>query len=339
MEETMREAIRALTGLLLALALSLSAVAGVRHADAAAGSATDLAAETATHREVEPLGIEFKTLTALRLDGRGNLLACDGGAKQIKVIDSSGEQVRTIELDFAPEALDVGPDGTLYCGGEGRLARLDGEGRTLKIVDFQPAGDAAEAQRRRARTRRPRISGIAVSEADLYVACGTGWSLSSKSDVFRFDPDLENGSAIVEGLRGCCQRCDIAARGGKLYVAENSVHRVLVYDREGRLLDKWGARSRTDLAGFGACCNPMNLCFGADGALYTAESGLGRVKRYTADGEMLDLVGYVATRRFTRAGGLAASCSNIAIAVRPGAERLYVMDYKGRRIRVLQRKG
>jgi len=184
-----------------------------------------------------------------------------------------------------------------------------------------------------------RVSGIAASDTDVFVAFGTGWSTGSKSKLFRLDRELENPKLLAEGLRGCCQRCDIATRNGTLYLAENAVHRVVQYDREGKVLGKWGQRSRTSLEGFGACCNPMNLCFGADGTLYTSESGVGRVKRYTADGKFIGLVGYVGTTRFSRASGLAASCSNIAIAVTPDGSRVYVMDYKARKIRVLEKKG
>ena len=82
----------------------------------------------------------------------------------------------------------------------------------------------------------------------------------------------------------------------------------------------------------------MNLCFDKEGVLYTSESGLGRVKRYATDGRYLGLVGYVGVERFTNAGRMAASCSNIAIAVTPDGSRVYVMDFKENSIRVLQRK-
>ena len=109
-------------------------------------------------------------------------------------------------------------------------------------------------------------------------------------------------------------------------------------DADGKQQATFGGRSRKGLEGFGACCNPMNLCFDASGSLYTSESGLGRLKRYSTDGEMLDLVGYVGVTRFTAASGLAASCSNMAIDVTPDGHRIYVMDYKQNRIRVLERK-
>ena len=76
----------------------------------------DLGLETATHQEIEPLAVEFKTLTCLRLCPNGRLLAGDGGTKQIKVIDGCDRQVDAVSLEFAPEAIDVAPDGTIYCG-------------------------------------------------------------------------------------------------------------------------------------------------------------------------------------------------------------------------------
>ena len=49
-------------------------------------------------------------------------------------------------------------------------------------------------------------------------------------------------------------------------------------------------------------------------------------------------VGYLGVDRFTNAGGLAASCSNIAIAATPDGRRVYVMDYKNNIVRILQQK-
>jgi sugar lactone lactonase YvrE len=265
-------------------------------------------------------------------------LACDEGAQEIKVIDPAGKQVATIKLDFGPEAIDVAADGTIYCGGEGQLAKLDKAGQVLQTVPVPENIASTMASKRRMMSRKPRISGIAVSGEDVFVAFGSGWSLGSKSKLFRFDRELQNPKLLAEGLRGCCQRCDIVVRDEVLYLAENSAHRVVLFDRQGEIGGKWGARSRTELEGFGACCNPMNLCFGSDGVLYTAESGLGRVKRYSTDGKFLGLVGYVGVQRFTSAGHLAASCSNIAVAVTDDGKQVYVMDYKNNLIRVLQKK-
>lgn len=301
--------------------------------------AADEAADSATHQEVEPLDVKFGRLTALLLRADGSLLAGDAEAKEIKVISPAGELVGAMKLEFGPEAVDIADDGTIYCGGQGQLAQLDSSGHVLKTVAVPTEVARAPSERRRGGSRPQRVSGIGVSDADVFVAFGSGWSKGSKSKLYRFDRQFENPVQLAEGLRGCCQRCDIVARKGVLYIAENAAHRVVLYNRAGEVLAKWGKRSRTGLEGFGACCNPMNLCFGPDGVLYTSESGLGRVKRYTTDGKFLDLVGYVGTTRFEHGSGLAASCSNIAIAVTPDGERVFVMDYKNCLIRVLQKKG
>jgi hypothetical protein len=326
-----------LAGALVAVAWSTSWAA--EEAPKKPAEVVDAAAETATHEELKPLAVKFQRLASLRLDRRGRLLAADTEAKQIKVISPYGRVIRTIRLDFAPEAIAAAPNGTIYSGGENRLVWIDYCGRVLCRADVPDDAASKLTDRRRRLMDRPmRISGIAVSGNDVFVAFGSGWSTGSKSKLYRFDRSLRNPKLLAEGLRGCCQRCDVAAAGGVVYLAENSAHRVVRFDRDGLVLSKWGARSRTGVEGFGACCNPMNLDFDAHGALYTAESGLARVKRYSADGEYLGLVGYVGTTRFTKAGHLAASCSNIAIAVTPSGSRVYVMDYKNNLIRVLQKK-
>jgi acetyl esterase/lipase len=298
----------------------------------------DITPELATHEEVEPLGVEFKRLTAFRLRQDGSLLACDADAKEIKVINVAGEQTDVIAVDFAPEALDLASDDTIFCGGQGRIVHLSADGSIIGETKVPDDAATEITSRRRSSSQPIRVSGIATSDQDVFVAFGSGWSTGSKSKLYRFDLQLQNPVLIAEGLRGCCQRCDIIARDGVLYLAENSAHRVVLYNRDGEVLNKWGERSRTDLLGFGACCNPMNLCFDAEGILYTSESGLGRVKRYTTDGQYIDLVGYVGTTRFWNGSSLAASCSNITIAVTPDASRVFVMDYKNNQIRILQQK-
>ncbi len=306
---------------------------------------TDVSPEKATHEEVEPLAVEFENLTAMRFHQDGRLLACDSETKQIKAIDAQGRVTETFTLPFGPESIDVAADGTIYCGGQGKLAKLTAAGEVLKVADVPSNADTpvSETARKRAKSSkvalRLRVSGIAVTEHDVYIAFGTGWSTVSLSKLFRLDRELANPKMLAEKLRGCCQRCDLVALEDDVLVAENSAFRVVRYDREGSVLSKWGEKSRTGLEGFGACCNPMNVCFDVAGKLYTSESGLGRIKTYSSDGKLIDLVGYVDTQRFRRGSSMASACSNMALAVTPDGDRVYVMDYQNNRIRVLQRKG
>jgi hypothetical protein len=297
----------------------------------------DVAAESASHREVEPLAVSFKSLSALRVDQQGHLLACDEEAHEIKVVDPTGKQIAVIDPGVAPEALAVAADGTIYCGGQGQVVKLDGSGKVLATAKIPEDAGPQVSEPRRATETRLRLSGIAASDQDVFIAFGIGWHLSAKAKLFRFDRDLGQPRMLAEGLRGCCQRCDIVTGGGVVYLAENAAHRVVLYDREGEVLGKWGQRSRHELEGFGSCCNPMNLWLAGD-VIYTAESGLGRVKRYTTDGKLLGLVGYVGVDRFQNASQLAASCSNMALAVTHGGDRVYLVDVKHNRIRVLVKK-
>lgn len=297
--------------------------------DTTDGQAAKPEAPQPTHKEIGAIGrdagVKFKKLASFTMDSKGNLLCCDEAGSAIKVVSQKGKLLATWKLKFRPRGIAVAKDGTIYVGGRGQVAKLNSKGKVLKTVK---AGEKfPEAS----------VSGMAVNEKDLFVAFGTKGSTRSRSVIVRFDRNLDKATEIAKGLRGCCRRLDMLLKDGVLYVAENGAHRVVKFDREGKVLSKWGRRDRKDISGFGSCCNPMNLYFGPGGELYTAESGLGRIKRYTADGKYLGLVGYVDTNRFTRASRLAASCSNISLRMNEDASRIFVLDYKNSLIRVLLR--
>lgn len=296
-----------------------------------AGEEAPAPTPTPTHEEVESIGLTeetaFKQLTSFSLTNDGKLLACDAGTSKIKVIGSDGKLLDTWDLSFAPHAIHSLDDGTVYVGGMGKVAKLDKAGKVLKTAD---AGDGGFP--------KAKASGIAVAGKDVFVSFGSGRSMSAKATIVRFDLDLGSPKIIAKGLRGCCQRLDITTKDGKLYVAENARHRVVLFDRDGNVLSKWGQRDRNNIEGFGSCCNPMNIAFGPGGVLYTAESGLGRIKRYEPDGKFLGLVGYVGVPRFQRAGHLAASCNNITVAPNKDGSRVFVLGTKKNVIRVLAKR-
>ena len=91
--------------------------------------------------------------------------------------------------------------------------------------------------------------GADVGQADSF---GDGVPLAQARRIVRQGADM---CAAWERLR-CLT---IAVVNGAVHVAENSRHRIVRYDRDGKVLAQWGKRSRQDVKGFGACCNPMNL--------------------------------------------------------------------------------
>lgn len=160
-----------------------------------------------------------------------------------------------------------------------------------------------------------RIASISASTKDVFFACSS--STGSGFDVWRTNLDFEQGRKIGESLRGCCGQMDVQANDNGVYVAENTKHRVSCYSRDGKSVLDFGSRERGSDAGFEGCCNPMNVAFGPGRSVYTAEAGSGRVKRFSADGTFMELIGAV---------DLVPGCKKVSIAVSPKGDRVYMLD-------------
>jgi hypothetical protein len=145
--------------------------------------------------------------------------------------------------------------------------------------------------------------------------------------AWRLDERLGNPKKVLSNLEGCCGQMDVQMIGGHLAVAANRKHRVDLCSFDGTPVATVGKRVRAndDGAGFGGCCNPMNICQAPDGCLLTSESD-GVVKRFDVDGEFVEVVGKADVR-----GG----CKNSAIAIEPDGSRLYYMDSAGGKVLVL----
>ncbi len=319
----------------------------------------------------------------------------------ILIYSTAGKPLDRWDLPFKPTAVNVAPSGQVFVAGEGRIAKLDANGRILKqsttpqIKDMEtfqkqvrqhviktyqqqaklyekqlqqlkelitnleqiPAEKRSAAETLQLRNAKRqwelnqkmhekvlnngsndsvinqyvqmklKVPGLAVSGQDVFVAVaalkGYGY------DIYRMDHNFYNPRPIVSGLRGCCGQMDIQTSKGELYVAENSRHRVCRFDRDGKSLATWGQKSRSGQDGFSGCCNPMNLRFGMDGEVLTAESGIGAIKRFSPDGEYLGLLGHAELR-----GG----CKHVAIAMTSDRKTLFMLDITRSRIAVLKEK-
>lgn len=270
---------------------------------------------TTTHKEAAP--ITFRDLTkrlslaTFCLNEKGNLLVCIARPSQVRTISPSGKRLAAWNVPFTPQAICTAPKGITYVGGLNKVARLGPAGKVLKTIDLPTGG-----------SRYQRVTALAADGKDLFV----GFRGRSGYTVYRCDGDFGSGKQILKGQRGCCGQFHFIARNGMLYVADNCRHRVARYDRNGRFLSAWGQRSRTGIEGFGSCCNPMNLCFGPNGEIYTAEASLLRIKSYSPEGKLLGLVGTFGGR-----GG----CRHVAVAASDSGSKVYMIDVYRNSIRVL----
>jgi len=164
--------------------------------------------------------------------------------------------------------------------------------RQLGAVDIKEQRAAMEQQVRRQAEQmvgKAKYTGMAVTQRDLFVICsGPGYSYNA----WRMTHQFEEPNMILSGLSGCCGQMDCQAHDGQLWLAMNTQHKVLCYDREGNQVSQFGKRDAQAADGFGGCCEPKNLRFSQDGRyVYCAQSGPPVcVKRFTLDGQFQDVV-------------------------------------------------
>lgn len=170
------------------------------------------------------------------------------------------------------------------------------------------------------------IHRVAASKTDIYIVTrqlgGYGFA------VWRMGRDFAEANQIIDGLAGCCGQMDVQVHNDTVFIAENAQHRVGLYDRDGKQVMTFGETNREDIEkGFGSCCNPMNVCFTADGDVLTSESN-GVVKRFKTDGQYQEVVGVAK---------VVEGCKNSLIALSSDASRLYYFDVQQGRLLVLKR--
>jgi hypothetical protein len=107
-------------------------------------------------------------LNTFCLDQSGNILACVGGSsvqytvnkdgsqeaktveqpRQLQCYDPEGALVRSVDLPFKPTAINVAANGVVFVAGEGKIARIDSEGRVQATADSPHIGSLEDFKQR-----------------------------------------------------------------------------------------------------------------------------------------------------------------------------------------------
>lgn len=125
-----------------------------------------------THKQVRVIRPMFEArpiaLNTFCLDHSGNILACVGGSRvqytvnedgsqqaktieqprQLQLYNPEGALVRSVDLPFKPTAVNVAANGNVFVAGEGKIARIDSEGRVLATADSPHVGNTEDFMQR-----------------------------------------------------------------------------------------------------------------------------------------------------------------------------------------------
>ena len=126
---------------------------------------------------------------------------------------------------------------------------------------------------------------IAIGQGGLlYVLCR---SELESMEIKRINWDDEDLGAIGGTGKGDGQLawpvCMIPDRQGRLYVSDESLHRISTFSPEGEFLGKWGERGDGD----GQLNRPAGIAFDAEENVYVVDSLNHRVQKFTKDGVFL----------------------------------------------------
>jgi hypothetical protein len=237
-------------------------------------------------------------------------------ATQLKAIDDSIEQLTVApadETDRAKKRREL----RLEALKQQRATSAESIEQTREVYT-QAYASMASLDRLKSAT------GIAVTRDDVFVslpsAQGFGYA------IWRLNHDLSEPKEVIPTASGCCGQLDIQSDGDNLVLAANTQFQVIRYDRDGNQIAAFGEKNRGSDAGFGSCCNPMNVRCCDNGEILTAESSIGHIKRFSADGEYLGRVGTA------KIGG---GCKHVAVSYDSSRNYYYMMNISKGNIAVL----
>jgi DNA-binding beta-propeller fold protein YncE len=113
----------------------------------------------------------------------------------------------------------------------------------------------------------------------------------------------------------------------RVYISDEALHRISIFDKEGRFLAQWGVQG----AGPGAFDRPAGLVFDADQHLLVVDGRNNRIQRYTKDGRFLGQWGQ---------GGRGPGELNLPWGIAVDQEGdVYVADWRNDRVQKFDSQG
>lgn len=271
-------------------------------------------------RQVEAIPTQLAEVSALAVGPEGTIYV--GGDKRIVALTAQGKLAgMTIELSETPTCLAVG-------GAEHKHPGRIYVGLGNRIEAFEPDGKPAAEWN--IPNDKAMLTSLACAEDDLFAADSltrTVWRLDLEGGVKNRIGDRDPKRHIPGFLISDPKHFDlVVGADGLLHVVNPRALRVEAYTFAGDLEGSWGKGS-PEVNGFFGCCNPAHLAVLSDGRYVTAEKGIGRVKVYAADGALQSVV-----------AGPPELDDVIADLAVDRQDRILVLDSRAKSIRVYQHK-
>lgn len=240
------------------------ALAGSAAAAAAVG--TTAAADTAWRVTAIPLDVKAPSALAVGPDGVIYVASED----LIVALAVDGKECLRFAVQGRPGCLAITPDSRLLAGMRRHVEVFKSDGS--KMSEWQDLGERAW------------LTSIAADDENIYVAD------AGNRIVWRFDQSGKMLNRIGEKLNVPSPYFDVAINPiGEVWVVNPGMHGLENYRPTGDLASSW-YRPGIEPESFCGCCNPIHIAFRADSSLVTVEKGIDRIKIYSPDTALLDVI-------------------------------------------------
>ena len=228
----------------------------------------DVDPELVIYDEAEALLTGMDVVTALAVGPDDSIYV--GGDRSVRILSANGEERSRIDVDAAPSCLAVDANGTLYAGIGNHIEVFHAGG--VRMTSWEPSSEDALP-----------VS-IALRDGDVFVGD------ARHEQVLLYD----RGGVLVDSI----QRLVLFSSPilgmavdpeGDLWVANAGGRELRCYGRNGSVKKGW-SKSGRDIGHFSGCCNPVDIAIRADGSIVTSEKNIVRVKVVSPAGELIGVV-------------------------------------------------
>jgi hypothetical protein len=269
---------------------------------------------TMAYKEVKQFKLNAETPYAIDVHHHKIYVAFD---KQIVILDSNGTQVADkLVTEGEVQSIIVSNDQSIFVLHRNFFVKLDLQGN--------PSYKSDEGNEKSV------FTSIAYADEYIFVADAGNRKVlryNQQGDLVGEIMGVFNSNNDRKGFIVPSPYFDIAVNtDNELWVVNPGLHAIQHYSSEGSLINFW-ENAGNNLSGFQGCCNPAHMTTMEDGRFVTAEKGHVRIKIYSREGDLVQVVAM--PESFT---------GNQAPDIAVDGNVIYALDYDQKIVRIYKLK-